>query len=252
VEQAIEQGFDELKKLPEIKLFQWIGKWLYGMVYFEIIEAIKHQTGPGEGLSFSQSLIHKFENLQFMLQSLIRTVEFEGVKPWTISIFKVANSLETFSYRDEINTLTFSLRMNDFGIIACLQDNNSNGKYHRELLEKIGESILHPAQFEEVCGRFFYSSYLFNRLPEYTILPVTEVVYIESMPFFSVSGKPLFDPWQNKTYAQVLENFWKPWDILRFEILKNPEEPLSFLFNKSGELRTAEETKEKIRGRNLT
>jgi hypothetical protein len=37
--------------------------------------------------------------------------------------------------------------------------------------------------------------------------------------------------WQNKVYGQVLENFWKPWGLLLFEIIKNPEHPLSFLLD---------------------
>jgi hypothetical protein len=40
--------------------------------------------------------------------------------------------------------------------------------------------------------------------------------------------KPLFDVWQHKVYAQVLENFWKPWGYVVFEIIKNPDEPMSF------------------------
>ncbi len=247
LKEFFERGFEKIKALPEVRLFQWIGNLLYGMIYFEIGEAIKQQAGTDGNLNFSQSLIHKFENLQFMLHSLIVPVEFEGIKPWTILVFKVDNPPDTFSYRDEINTLSFSLRMNDFGIVACLQDNNSNRKYHQEMLEKIGEQTLHPIQFEEICARFFYSSYLFNRLPEYTILPTRETVYIEAMPFFSSSGKALFDQWQNKTYAQVLENFWKPWSVLMFEILKIPEKPLSFLFNQTGGLKTPEQAAEGIK-----
>ena len=246
MEAIFEKGFDEVRNLPEINLFQWIAKWVYGMIHFEILEAVRQQSRTGETPNFSQSLIHKFENLQYMLQSLILPVEFEGVKPWTICVFKVENPPDTFSYRDEINTLTFSLRMQDFGIIACLQDNSSNRKYHQQLIGKIGEAALHPVQFEEVCARFFYSSYLFNRLPEYTILPTPEAVYIEAMPFFSTTGKPTFDPWQNKTYAQVLENFWKPWGILLFEIIKNPEDPLSFLYERGGDLRTSARAEEEV------
>ena len=49
-----------------------------------------------------------------------------------------------------------------------------------------------------------------------------------------MSTKPLFDDWLGKTYGQVLESFWKRWGFLLFEIIKNPEEPMSFLFNADG------------------
>jgi hypothetical protein len=54
------------------------------------------------------------------------------------------------------------------------------------------------------------------------------------MPLADMSMKPIFDHWQNKTYGQVLENFWKPWGLTLFEIIKNPEHPISFLVDETG------------------
>jgi len=82
----------------------------------------------------------------------------------------------------------------------------------------------------------FYSAYLFNRLPEYNVLPAGDETYIEAMPLRGMSSKPLFDDWIGKTYGQVLESFWKNWGFLLFEIIKNPEKPMSFLFDSDGEL----------------
>jgi hypothetical protein len=104
------------------------------------------------------------------------------------------------------------------------------------MTEKMGETKLHPIQFEEFCARVFYSAYLFNRLPEYNVLEVGDDIYLEAMPLRGMSSKPLFDDWINKTYGQVLENFWKPWGFLLFEIIKNPEKPMSFLFDDDGTL----------------
>jgi hypothetical protein len=154
-------------------------------------------------------------------------------------LFKVENNEQEFGYRDEINTLTFALRIRDFGLVICLQDNGANRFYHREVLEKIEGKTLHPIQFEEFSGRVFYSAYLFNRLPEYNILEVGDELFIESMPLRGISSKPLFDNWNNKTYGQVLESFWKNWGFLLLEIIKNPEEPMSFLFDAEGEFFSA-------------
>jgi hypothetical protein len=206
----------------------------YGIVFNEIQTGIKQQHTQGQEFNISQSLIHKFSNLHLMLQSIYQAVIFEDFKPFSFFLFKVDNAQDEFLYRDEINTLTFSLRMKDFGLIICLQDNGANKNYHREILEKIGDETLHPIQFEEFNARVFYSAYLFNRLPEYNVLPVNEETYIEAMPLRGMSSKPLFDFWQNKTYGQVLENFWKKWGFLLLEIIKNPEEPMSFLLDAAG------------------
>jgi len=233
---AFLSGYDSVKQLPELKLFQWIGKMVYGILFNEIRIGMIQQKAKGEEFIFSQSLVHKFGNLHLMLQSLTQAIVFEGNLPWSIRVFKINAKQDLFNYRDEINTLTYSIAMKDFGIIACLQDNGTNAIYHKEILTKINNNPLHPAQFEEICARFFYSNYLFNRLPEYTVMPTEDAVFIEAMPLRGMSNKPLFDIWQNKTFAQVLENFWKPWGILLFEILKDPENPMSYLLDKDQEI----------------
>jgi len=236
IKTAFLSGYDSVKQLSELKLFQWIGKMVYGILFNEIRIGMIQQKAKGEEFIFSQSLVHKFGNLHLMLQTLNQPIEFEGNLPWSIRIFKIEAKQDLFNYRDEINTLTYSLAMKDFGIIACLQDNGTNAIYHKDILAKINNNPLHPAQFEEICARFFYSNYLFNRLPEYTVIPTEEVIFIEGMPLRGMSNKPLFDIWQNKTFAQVLENFWKPWGILLFEILKDPENPMSHLLNENSEM----------------
>ena len=233
---AFEIGYEAVSKLDDLKLFQWAGKLLYGIIFNELQSGIKLQHSKGEEFNISQSVIHKFSNLHLMLQSLNLPVAFDDFKPYSIFLFKVENNEEEFGYRDEINTLTFSLRIRDFGLIICLQDNGTNKHYHREILEKIEHKTLHPIQFEEFCGRVFYSAYLFNRLPEYNILPVGNDIYIDAMPLRGMSSKPLFDHWVNKIYGQVLESFWKNWGFLLLEIIKDPEKPMSFLFNPDGSL----------------
>lgn len=238
IQAAFIGGYQTVKQLPSQLLFQWIAKMMYGVIYNEIAIGLRQQATLGEPFTLSQSLVHKFSHLHLMLQSIVHPITFEDHLPWTIEVFPVENIAETFSYRDEINTLTFCLKMNDFGIIACLQDNGTNKHYHQHTLAAIADKTLQPIQFEELCGRFFYSNYLFNRLPEYLILPTHDTTYIEAMPLHGNSNKPLFDAWDNKTYAQVLENFWKAWDIQKFEILKDPEKPISFLMDDFGKMRS--------------
>ena len=188
----------------------------------------------GEEFNISQAIIHKFSHLHLMLQSVNLPIQFEEFKPYSLFLFKVDNKPEEFGYRDEINTQTFALRIKDFGLIICLQDNGANAGYHHKIYHQLKEDTLHPIQFEEFSGRVFYSNYLFNRLPEYNILPVGEDIYIEDMPLRGISSKPLFDEWTNKIYGQVLENFWKNWGFLLLEIIKNPEKPMSYLFDDAG------------------
>jgi hypothetical protein len=237
IKQAFNSGFEAVNNLPPIKLFQWIGKLVYGVIYNELRLGMRQQQAGGEPFMLAEGLKHKFGNLQLMLQSHIRPMEFEERSPWTIRVFKVENTPDVFNYRDEINTLTFSLAMNDFGLIACLQDNGASAIYHEEILKKIADQPLKAIQYEELIARFYYSNYLFNRLPEYNVMPTPETVYVEAMPLRGISSKPLFDEWMVKPYGQVLETFWKPWGFTLFEIIKDPENPISFLTDDDGNFR---------------
>src|SRR5471030_2483775 len=118
-------GDEAVKILDEWKLFQWAGKLLYGIRFNEVQSGIKLQHSKGEEFNISQSIIHKFSNLHLMLQSLNLQIVFEDFKPYSIFLFKVDNNPIEFGYRDEINTLTFSLRIKDFGLVICLQDNSA-------------------------------------------------------------------------------------------------------------------------------
>jgi len=225
---AFEIGYAAVSQLEEIDLFRWIGKFLYSLIYIEMHAAVGQQQLSSDGLNMSQGLMHKFGNLQTMIQGIYLDVEFEDFKPWSIVVVPLQGEDVPFSFRDEINSLTFSLKLKDFGIIACLQDNGTNKRYHQEILDQIGKGPVTDQQFEELCARFFYSAYLFNRLPEYTIMPVEGSIYIDAMPLRGTTNKPLFDAWQHKVYAQVLENFWKPWGNLLMEIRKDPLAPTSY------------------------
>jgi len=236
IRQAFTAGYEKTAQLDQTLLFQWIAKLVYGMIFNEIQAGVRQQAAVGEPLNFSQVLVHKFKNLHLMLQSLIQPIQFEGLQPFSLKVVRVDNPADTFSYRDEINTLVFSMRMNDFGIIACLQDNGTNSIYNQEYLDKIGDRTLHPIQFEELCARYFYSAYLFNRLPEYSVMPTPDRIYIEPISMGDARMRPFFDNWQVKTYGQVLENFWKPWGYTLFEIIKDPENPMTFLLDEEGGL----------------
>jgi len=225
---AFSDGYAAVSQLDEVSLFRWIGKFMYSLIYIEMNAAVRLQQLSADGVNMSQGLMHKFGNLHTMIQGIYLDVVFEDFSPWSIVVVPLDEKETAFSFRDEINTMTFSMKLGDFGIIACLQDNGTNKKFHGELLQQIEGKDLSAPQFEELCARFYYSAYLFNRLPEYAILPVEGSIYIDAMPLRGTLNKPLFDHWQHKTYAQVLQDFWKPWGHTLFEIIKDPTKPMSY------------------------
>lgn len=233
IKKAFESGYEEVKKIPEEKLFLWMAKIVYGVIYNEICLEISRATRRPKGKAFelSKLLRQRFGKLHLMLQSLIVPMEFKDPKPWTIRIVKLKYSKDTFNYKDEPTNLNFSLGMNGFGIVACLQDNGSVGKNQQEIIDKISDKILHPIQFEELCSRFLYANYLLRKQSQHIIEATDEKVIIESVPFDESFTDPLFAAWDDQMFSHVLEGYWEPWGFTKKEIINMADSPISFLEN---------------------
>ena len=93
---AFDIGYEAVKDLDPLKLFQWAGKLLYGIIFNEVQSGIKLQHSQGEEFNISQSIIHKFSNLHLMLQSLNLPVIFEEFKPYSFFLFKADNNIDEF------------------------------------------------------------------------------------------------------------------------------------------------------------
>ena len=226
---AFEAGYDEIIKIPELHLFQWMAKMMYGVLYNDIVHGIKQHIHKDKSFTLSPLLTKKFANLHLMLQSIITPMSFKKFTPWSINVVRVNYSQDIFNYKDETKNVNFSLGMNGFGIVACLQDNGENIKHHKDLLGKIGSKTLHPIQFEELWSRFLYSNYLLNTSTDYRYDTSGEVVEVEVVALPEENKLPLFGKWDDKTFSQVLANYWKPWGLTTNDIYSFPNSPISYL-----------------------
>jgi hypothetical protein len=210
-----------------------MGKLVYGVLYHDLNLEIKRSAKNLKLKEFKLSplLKERFAKFHLMLQSLVVPMQFKGVKPWSIEVVKLKYSQDTFNYKDEPTNLNFSLGMNGFGIIACLQDNGAVGSKQHDILSKISDKILHPIQFEELCARFLYSNYLFKQRPQHIIEVKEEKVVIESLPIIETPAEPAFGSWDEKMFAGVLADYWEPWGFTKNEIITPPDSPISFLEN---------------------
>ncbi len=233
IKKAFEAGYDEVKKLPGESLFLWMGKLVYGVLYNDLVLEISRSKKRHNATEFKLSpyLKQRFAKFHLMLQSLIVPMKFEGVKPWSIEIVKLKYSKDIFNYKDEPTNLNFSLGINGFGIVACLQDNGAVRKKEKNILAKISDKTLHPIQFEELSARFLYANYLLIK-PARNIISVEEdKVVIESVAAEESPGEPIFAPWDDDMFAQVLAGYWEPWGFTKKTIINFPDSALSFLEN---------------------
>lgn len=231
IEKAFTAGYKAVIKVPEERLFQWMAKLIYVVLYNDISIQGRKSTVKGKEFKLSGFLQARFKKLHLMLQSIVVPMDFKGTKPWSIRVVKIKYSKDVFNYKDEPTNLNFSLGMNDFGIVACLQDNGAVGINQQEMTDKISDKTLHPIQFEELCARFIYANYLLNSYAEYTIQSTEEKVIVESIPLTGTANKSLFGPWDDNMFGQVLADYWKPWGITKDKIVTFGNSPISFLEN---------------------
>lgn len=229
IEKAFSAGYEEVVKIPEERLFQWMAKLMLGVLFEDLRIAQTKLAAQDDTLRLSGFLKARFQKLHSMLQSLVVPMEFKGLKPWSIRIFKVKYSKDLFNYKDETNNLNFSLSMNNFGIVACLQDNGEVGKKFDDLTNRIGDQTLHPIQFEELCAKFIYANYLLTSFASYDVTFEEDKVTIESLPLVAKPNTDLYDYWDDNMYGQVLANYWKPWGLTMKEIIQFPNPPISFI-----------------------
>ncbi|MCO5230925.1 MAG: hypothetical protein M9958_07180 [Chitinophagales bacterium] len=231
VEQAFAQGYEGVKSLSEQDLFLWMGRFVYGILYSDLVLERKKMEKQNKKFDISPVLKKRFGLFHLMLQSLVQPFEFKGNSPWSIAIVRLKYSKDIFNFRDSTVNLLFSLGINGFGIVASLQDSGIVKNHYDELLEKVGDTVLHPIQFEELCAKFLYSNYLLQYSPRYKIDVEEQFVSVETLPIDIQNGRPLFGKWDDNMFAQVLSGYWEVWGLTKKDIINFPSSPISFLEN---------------------
>lgn len=230
IKAAFEAGYEAVKQLDSYKLFIWMGKIVYGILYHDLRIEQKIKARQSAELNLADALKERYSIFHLFLQSFIAPIKFVGnLKPWTVTVVQLNYSKDICNYRDDAVNMMFSLGTNKFGLIGCLLDNETVVKEHQSLLDKIGDTSLHAIQFEELCAKFQYSSYLLDYNPKYRIRQNGDYYEIESLPIESDGTTPIFDQWNDDTFATVLEGYFKPWGLAKKDIYNPPNSPISFL-----------------------
>jgi len=165
--------------------------------------------------------------------------DFAGFHPWSIFLVETHSygDKRDFDYHDEILTLTFSIRMGEIGIIACLEDNGAQEEQFSDYFEKLKGIKLHPTQFDELVAKVTYTRHLMNRVPKYIMmLPQNEgdKVMVISTPLQGFSTSPIFDEWKQRDYAAYLAFQWSKYGMQFEDIFRDHDMVLSNLINEDG------------------
>ena len=239
VAHAAAQGLTGLRELDEKTLFLWLGKMFYGVLVMELLNELAPLALPQYPLAENAQLFRRFQAFFQPFQALRVPMEYDDFVPGSIFLLEADLREDTlpFAYDDDLSTITFSIKLDEAVLVACLVDNGIIRQAMRRVYDD-AHRPLHPVQLAEFKARVYYAAYLLNVVPDYyprTVHPGDEAVVMDAL-IDDVTGE-IFNPWENSGYAQSLLEMWKPWQIPLEEIMRDPAQPLSFLYDAAGQPR---------------
>ncbi|GAA4368136.1 hypothetical protein GCM10023185_40620 [Hymenobacter saemangeumensis] len=236
---AAAQGPEALRALGDDKLFLWLGKMFYGIFITELFKEQDPLIKPKYPLAENAALLRKFQAFYPLLQGLRVPVEYADFAPGSIFVLEVdpAEDVTPFEYDDDLNTLVFSIKLDRAVLIVTLGDigmiRQAMGKVYAD-----ARRPLHPVQVAEFKARVYYAAHLLSVVPD--IYPRrakpgdTTLVFDALIDDINTS---VFHPWENFAYSQALAELWLRWGISLEEVRRNPEMPMSLLYDEEGQPR---------------
>jgi hypothetical protein len=143
----------------------------------------------------------------YFLQATRVPMRFRGFFPGSIFVYRLQKPTDPvyqFNLRDLPSALALAIQMGSVGILAALQDGGAQRDGFGSYLERYHRFPLHPIQFLELAASFFYKASLFSRVPKYLIIEGPKALEVIQLPLAGFSLKPVFEEWDQRTYAQVL------------------------------------------------
>lgn len=234
VADAVRSGAAAVRDLGDRTLFVWLGKIFYGLLYREL-SLLLDRRDPVAGTITDPELMRQFELHHYFLQSCRVRMTFEDDFPASIFVYDTKEPTgreHGWDFRDNLTSMFVSCRVGRVGFVATLQDGGAqrlcDGLYPRS-----HGVPLHPAQFQEVAARALYLSLRATRTPKYLISDGPDYRVFQ-MALGGLSTKPLFEPWEQEGFAQVLSHFT---GVPMEKLFHPPDKVVSMLMWPGGELR---------------
>jgi hypothetical protein len=235
---AVQAGFEAFCDLDPVVRYQWLLKIFYTIIFRESAFSFDRKTGPKGGTIWEPEMLERLRTGHVLLQSIRFNMEVVGTPPWSILCCRtrVFNDVkQNFDFLDNIFSMGLAIRINDIGVVACLEDNNALEQSWSQSWPELHSLVLQPIQFKELAVRFFYERYLLNRVPKFIVLlPQSDTMQVVTAPLQGFSSKPIFDKGDNRVYAKMMARYTG----LSFDdIFVEPDRAMSWLFEADGQLK---------------
>lgn len=202
---AIDNGVDSVRQLDKDLLFYWLGKIYFGLMYKELFLSFNQESPDSEKI-LTPEYIKDYKAHHLFLQGVRGLHRFNNFVPYSIYIVETQtpNSIEQqWDYYDSHNSMVIACRVGKVGFVCVLQDGGAS-QYLEEHLNEYFAVPLHPLQFRELVAKIIYKSMLLNRTPKFLSYEKCGKIETMMMPLGGLSGKPLYDDWDNDFYGRIL------------------------------------------------
>lgn len=241
---AADAGHKEFAKLGEETVFLWVLKIFYEILFLETTLSTSPRY-PQKGSIFEAQQLERISHLHIILQAVRGKTDFSTEKPWSVFVFKInpdPGYAGNFDFKDNVSAFTFSIRMGDIGVIACLQDNGAH-KYHSGEYAVLKKKALHPIQFDEMFARVTYKELTRDRVPKYLFIGDANKCHAVVMPMFGMSQKPIYGEWDSSVYAKYLAFYLNfPYE----HVFTPPNQFMSWVYDDKGRFKNL---KKELKGR---
>ena len=239
IRNAFDGGYEEFKRLSPTRIFQWVSKIFYGLLFKELSLPLDIRSKE-KGAILTPETLEQFRLVHVFLQSIRIPFDYQGDYPFSVQFVPTqatGNTFLDFDYADNFQLLTFSIRMGEVGIITSLQDAGADTFAHAEYYDRLQSFKLHPLQFREMVAKNTYSNKLMNRVPKFIITfpEGGDEITVITMPLGGMSGGPQFDDWDNAEYARFLQFYTSPYINANYTDLYIDGQVVSFLFDENND-----------------
>ncbi|QKG58042.1 hypothetical protein GKZ68_16290 [Hymenobacter sp. BRD128] len=251
IQEASQGGPAALRALPPARLWQWLAKMFYGIFVTELLQQQAPLIKPQYPLAENAQLVQRFRAFFQLLQGLRVPTDYADFVPGSVFVLEADDAYDApaFELDDDLNTLVFSVKLGQAVIVATLVDIGLISQAMRQVAAD-AQRPLHPAQIAEFKARAYYAAYLLAVVPDIYLrrptpadAPGAELV-LDALVDDVTSA--IFNPWDNLGYGHTLTGLWPRWGLTEAQILANPFQPLSLLYDAAGQPQSAAEAAEQL------
>jgi len=158
IKRTVEEGFDEFKKLDS-KIIAW---WVCKLYYSKLVKESQLRNNikdPNSDKIIEEVVLKKYNNIYLVMSNLIKGISYKGFNPYELYIFRTSDPIP-FDYRDDINTHTVYMKMDDIIMVCSLDSYNIfSSQYEREIQSLINSDNVHQIQAMEIFTKMVYFRY---------------------------------------------------------------------------------------------